>query len=83
MEELIIGGIYKHYKGNLYQLLHLGKLEENLSDVVIYQALYESKEFGKNAVWVRKKENFLEDVVFNGEKVPRFKFLKITRNNPF
>lgn len=76
MEELVIGGIYQHYKGPLYKLLHLGRLEENLEEVVIYQALYDSKEFGNNSIWVRKKNVFLEEVNFNGEKVLRFKHIK-------
>jgi hypothetical protein len=76
MEELIIGGTYQHYKGPLYKLLHIGRLEENLEDVVIYQALYDSQEFGNNSIWVRKKKVFLEEIDFNGKKVPRFKYIK-------
>jgi hypothetical protein len=76
MEKLIIGGTYQHYKGPLYKLLHLGKLEENLEEVVIYQALYDSTEFGNNSIWVRKKNIFLEEVDFNGKKVPRFKYIE-------
>jgi hypothetical protein len=76
MEKLVIGGTYQHYKGSLYKLLHLGKLEKNLEEVVIYQALYDSKEFGNNAIWVKEKSNFLEEVEFNGELIPRFKYLE-------
>lgn len=83
MEKLIIGGIYQHYKGNLYKLLNIGRLEESLEKAVIYQALYDSEEFGKNAVWIRKESNFLEDVKFDGKIVPRFKFLEVTANQQF
>jgi hypothetical protein len=76
MEKLIIGGKYKHYKGNFYKLLNLGRLEENLEEVVVYQGLYDSEEFGNNPVWIRKKSSFLEEVDFKREKVPRFKYIE-------
>lgn len=82
-EELIIGGIYQHYKGNFYKLLNFGRLEASLEEVVIYQALYNSHEFGKNAIWVQSKDNFLEEVKFDEKTVPRFKFLKATSNQQF
>jgi hypothetical protein len=41
--------------------------------MVVYKALYESKDFGKNALWVRPKKMFLETVEINGKKVLRFK----------
>lgn len=68
--------MYQHYKGPLYKLLHLGRLEESLEEVIVYQALYNSEEFGNNAIWVRKKNVFLEEVDFNGKKVPRFKYIE-------
>ncbi len=76
VEKLVIGGAYQHYKGSLCMLLTLGKLEEDLSDVVIYQEMNDSKEFGKNPVWVRRKNVFLEEVEYKGELVPRFKYLE-------
>ena len=75
MEKLVTGSIYRHYKGHLCKLLNLGKLEEDLEEVVIYQELDDSKEYGNNAIWVRRKSIFLEEVDVNGEKVPRFKYI--------
>ncbi len=68
-------GIYRHYKGNLYRILGVGKHSETQEELVIYQPLYESK-FGKDALWVRPLGMFLEDVDFNGKRVPRFSFVK-------
>jgi isopentenyl-diphosphate delta-isomerase len=68
-------GFYRHYKGNLYKVLGTARHSENLEELVVYQALYDSKEFGQKAFWVRPKKMFLEEVKVNGKKVPRFKYL--------
>ena len=67
-------GKYKHYKGNMYQVIGIGRHSETLEEFVIYQALYDSKEFGKNQIWIRPKKMFLENVIINGKEVPRFEF---------
>lgn len=69
-------GIYRHYKGNFYLVLGIGRNSETLEEYVIYMALYDSKEFGKNAIWARPKEMFLEFIDFEGKHVPRFEFIK-------
>ncbi|PIS32810.1 MAG: hypothetical protein COT39_02550 [Parcubacteria group bacterium CG08_land_8_20_14_0_20_48_21] len=33
-----------------------------MEELVVYRALYDSKEFGKNALWARPKSMFLENV---------------------
>lgn len=63
--------IYKHYKGKLYELIGTARHSETLEELIVYKALYVS-EFGKNAIWVRPKSMFFEEVEFNGKKVPRF-----------
>ena len=69
-------GKYMHYKGNYYRVLAVGRNSETLEEMVVYQALYMSKEFGKKAIWVRPKKMFLEKVKVDGKEVPRFKALK-------
>lgn len=64
-------GIYQHYKGNLYQVLHLAKHSETEEALVVYRALY-----GNYGVWVRPLAMFSENVEINGEAVPRFKLIK-------
>lgn len=68
-------GKYQHYKGNFYEVIGIARHSETLEELVVYRALYESKEFGRNAIWVRPKKMFLETVVFNGKEVPRFRFV--------
>ncbi|HOI18519.1 MAG TPA: DUF1653 domain-containing protein [Candidatus Woesearchaeota archaeon] len=69
-------GIYKHYKGNFYAVLGVGRNSETLEEYVVYMALYESKDFGKNAIWIRPKEMFLETVVYQDKNLPRFEFIR-------
>lgn len=69
---MISPGIYKHYKGNLYLVIGLAKHSETLQDIVVYQALYDSHNFGKNALWVRPLDNFLQKVTIDSQEIPRF-----------
>jgi len=74
MKDLKIGK-YQHYKGNFYEVIGVGRHSETLDELVIYRALYNSKEFGKNVIWVRPKEMLLEKVIVDNKEVPRFKFI--------
>ena len=80
MQKTIKPGVYKHYKGNLYEVIGTAHHSETLEELVIYRALYDSPEFGKNALWVRPVEMFVEKVEASAQgrltKVPRFKFVK-------
>jgi hypothetical protein len=69
---MIQPGLYKHFKGNAYQVHFVAKSSENLEEFVAYEALYENKE-GK--YWVRPLAMFLETVEHNGKKVKRFEFI--------
>ena len=73
MRELKIGGKYRHYKGNLYEVVNVVRdSEESQKELVVYKALYDSPEFGKNQVWVRSKEEFLEEITKDGKSFYRF-----------
>ena len=74
MKSRIKPGKYQHYKGHFYEVIGLGHHSETLEELVIYRALYDSPEFGKNALWVRPAQMFLEKVKVDGKLVPRFKF---------
>ena len=69
-------GKYRHYRGNFYEVIGTARHSETLEEFVVYKALYESKEFGKNALWIRPKKMFLEKVEFNNKLMPRFKLIK-------
>ncbi len=75
MQELQLGK-YQHYKGKFYEVIGVGRHSETLEELVIYRALYDSKEFGKNAMWARPKSMFLEEVTSDGKEVPRFKYVE-------
>ena len=68
-------GIYRHYKGNLYQVLHTAHHSETEEALVVYRCLY-----GEYGVWVRPLEMFTETVVVEGQSVPRFKLIKELRD---
>jgi len=60
-------GIYRHYKGNLYELLDIVNHSETLEKMVLYRALY-----GKGELWVRPISMWDEIVEVDGKKVKRF-----------
>jgi len=73
MKNLEIGLKYKHYKGHDYEVIGVARHSETLEEMVVYRALYNSPEFGKNFLWVRPKEMFLGNVIVGGIEVERFK----------
>ena len=60
-------GIYKHYKGNRYELIDIATHSETLEKMVVYKSLY-----GDGRIWVRPAHMWDEMVEMNGEKVKRF-----------
>ena len=60
-------GIYKHYKGNLYQVVEVATHSETLEELVVYRPMY-----GEQALWVRPLAMFTEEVDVGGVMVPRF-----------
>jgi len=64
---MIHPGIYRHYKGNTYQVLGIAKHSETEEDLVVYRALY-----GEWGLWVRPLKMFSEDVEVEGKLIPRF-----------
>ena len=60
-------GLYRHFKGNLYQLLYVAKHSETLEPMVVYQALY-----GEMGIWVRPAAMWSEHVERSDYSGPRF-----------
>ncbi len=69
--ESIHQGIYRHYKGNLYQVLHTAQHSETEEALVVYRCLY-----GDYSVWVRPLAMFIETVTIEGKQIPRFELIK-------
>ena len=67
----IAQGIYRHYKGSLYQVLHTAQHSETEEVLVVYRCLY-----GEYGVWVRPLAMFVETVTINGKEAPRFELIK-------
>lgn len=63
-----MGQYYKHFKGNIYKVIHIAKHSETLEDMVVYQAMYGEKE-----IWVRPKAMFDEVIERDGKTFRRFK----------
>ncbi|MCL5255662.1 MAG: DUF1653 domain-containing protein [Gammaproteobacteria bacterium] len=64
-------GIYRHYKGNEYQVIDTARHSETEELLVVYRPLY-----GERALWVRPFDMFVEEVDVNGPLQPRFSFLR-------
>ncbi len=62
-----MGEYYRHFKGNIYRVLHIAKHSETLEDIVVYQAMY-----GEKGVWVRPKAMFEEVIERDGKIFKRF-----------
>ena len=59
---------YRHFRnGQLYRFLTFATIEATGEEAVVYQAMY-----GDNRVWIRPKANFFEEVMYEGQLVPRF-----------
>jgi len=65
-------GKYQHYKGPFYEVLGICHHSETREKLVLYKSLYDCKEFGNEAIWVRPYEMFTEEVHYQGKMVPRF-----------
>lgn len=63
-------GKYRHFKGNMYEVIGIGKHSETLEDYVIYRALY-----GEYGLWVRPLTMFEETIEKDGKQIKRFEYI--------
>ena len=83
MEEVKIGRVYRHFKGNYYFVENIAYNSEPGERMVVYKPLYE-REDGKN-IWIRPEKMFLEEIPerkdnITGQKV-RFKLVEEIEKN--
>ena len=65
-------GLYKHYKGKIYEVIGIARHSETLEELVVYKATYQRE--GEN-VWVRPLAMFNDTVNVNGVEQKRFEKL--------
>ena len=66
-------GIYRHFKGNEYEVLFTARHSETEELMVVYRALY-----GERGIWVRPASMWNEKVERDGKLLERFTFLRST-----
>ncbi|MCW3478860.1 DUF1653 domain-containing protein [Neisseriaceae bacterium JH1-16] len=64
-------GIYRHYKGPLYEVMGVARHSETEEPLVVYRALY-----GDYGLWTRPLAMFTESVTIDGAPTPRFALVK-------
>ena len=65
------GEIYKHFKGNEYMIICVGKSSETEEEQVVYQDVYQG-ESDEPKIWIRPLEMFMDMKEVEGGEVRRF-----------
>ena len=60
-----IAGQYRHYKGNVYEVVGIARHSETEEELVLYRS-------PAGDLWVRPREMFFERVQVEGNQVARF-----------
>lgn len=76
MSDTIKLGVYKHFKGNEYEVLAVATHSETLEPMVVYRALYDD-----GGVWVRPLSMWNETVELDGVRQKRFIYVDETAEN--
>jgi len=63
-------GMYRHYKGNRYEVTGFARHSETLEEMVIYKALY-----GDFSTWVRPLDMWENPIEVDGKIVKRFEYI--------
>lgn len=59
MEQVKIGKVYRHFKGNYYFIENRALDSETHEPLIIYKPLYDREDSG---IWVRPEKMFLEEI---------------------
>jgi hypothetical protein len=63
-------GRYRHYKGRDYLVLDVARHSETEEKFVVYRT-----DYGDRSLWIRPLAMFIEEVVIDGQTVPRFQWI--------
>lgn len=63
-------GKYRHFKGNLYEVIGVARHSETQEEMVVYRALY-----GEHGLWVRPAAMWTETVDRDGYHGSRFQYI--------
>ncbi|RYF29153.1 MAG: DUF1653 domain-containing protein [Chloroflexi bacterium] len=66
----IVPGVYRHYKGNFYEVIDVGCHTETHDYFVVYRALYEKAQ--SPTIWMRPYDMFMQTVEIDGKNISRF-----------
>ena len=69
-------GTYKHFKGNLYEVLDVARHSETEEEFVVYRTLY-----GDHSLWVRPLAMFDETITREGKTFKRFQYVEGSEGN--
>ena len=64
-------GIYRHFKGNRYEVIGMAKHSETMEPMVVYRALY-----GEGGLWVRPASMWTQWVDRGNYHGPRFQYIE-------
>ena len=59
MEQVKIGKVYRHFKGNYYFVENVALDSENKERMGVYKAIYDRPD---SQIWVRPEKMFLEEI---------------------
>ena len=59
MNQVKIGKVYRHFKGNYYFIQDVALDSETKERIVIYRPIYNRND---SQIWVRREEMFLEEI---------------------
>ncbi|MGL4798770.1 MAG: DUF1653 domain-containing protein [Cellulosilyticaceae bacterium] len=67
MTHNITPGKYRHFKGNMYEVIEVARHSETMEEMVVYRALY-----GEGGLWVRPAHMWDETIEREGKSFKRF-----------
>lgn len=61
-----VNDIYRHFKGNIYEVIAVARDCEDLKEVVVYRNI------DKGDIWTRPLDNFTQTITRDGKTFKRF-----------